>query len=287
MGKRFRFEFMRSIPFFVTLVLGGTAYWLVLRQMLMHPETLFTVTFLLPLFIGLSFVVASVVYVIVNVNRELSNPSGLLTFLTPLAPWKLMVAKWLNFMVSFGLSFLIMRFLVVLFPLEAVGVPIGVESMASLAEAHHPINVPFLFLMNMSALSCLVFVLRWTLVLALVFWALGWTQVLASRSVLRHGKFALRALSFLGTLFVVDEVGAYLTTFLPWYIDVDRFQLLKRSVPMPFHFTLESSTMLNARTAIAGQMYRTGVPVILLVFLLLVILFFFWRAQAYWKKIDR
>ena len=84
----------------------------------------------------------------------------------------------------------------------------------------------------------------------------------------------------------MDEVGAYLTTFLPWYIDVDRFQLLKRSVPMPFHFTLESSTMLNARTAI-GQMYQTGVPVILLVFLLLAILFFFWRAQAYWKKIDR
>lgn len=287
MGKRFRFEFARSLPFFLTLILGGTIYWLVMRQMLMHPEVLFTLPILLPLLIGLAFVVASVVYVIVNVSHELSQPSGLLTFLTPLAPWKVMVAKWLNFMVSFGLSFLVMRFLLVLFPLAGEDFPGGMEIIASLAESHHPVNVPFFFLIGMSALSGLIFVLRWTLVLTLVFWVLGWTEMLASRAILRWGKFPLRVVSFLATLFVLDEAGTFLTSILPWCIDVESFQLFRPMNAVPIHFTLESAAGYEHGIGFGESLYSMGIPVVLFLFLLLAILFFLWRAQACWKKIDR
>ena len=287
MGKRFRFEFARSLPFFLTLVLGGTIYWLLMRQLLMHPEALFMFPILLPLLIGLAFVVASVVYVIVNVSRELSKPSGLLTFLTPLAKWKMMMAKWLNFMVSFGLSFLVMRFLLVLFPLAGNDFPGDMEIIASLAESHHPVNVPFFFLIGMSALSGLIFVLRWTLVLALVFWVLGWTEMLASRSILRWGKFPLRVVSFLAALFVLDEAGAFLASLLPWCIDVESFQLFRPMNVVPIHFTLESAAGFERGIGLGESLYSTAIPVVLFVFLLLVIIFFLWRAQAYWKKIDR
>ncbi|MBY0584541.1 hypothetical protein K5I04_03675 [Murdochiella sp. Marseille-P8839] len=287
MGKRFRFEFARSLPFFLTLVLGGTIYWLLMRQLLMHPEALFMFPILLPLLIGLAFVVASVVYVIVNVSRELSKPSGLLTFLTPLAPWKMMMAKWLNFMVSFGLSFLVMRFLLVLFPLAGNDFPGDMEIIASLAESHHPVNVPFFFLIGMSALSGLIFVLRWTLVLALVFWVLGWTEMLASRSILRWGKFPLRVVSFLAALFVLDEAGAFLASLLPWCINVESFQLFRPMNVVPIHFTLESAAGFERGIGLGESLYSTAIPVVLFVFLLLAIIFFLWRAQAYWKKIDR
>lgn len=287
MFKRFRYEFTRSFPFFLTMVISGTAYWLILRQMLIHPGLFLAVPLLLPILIAVAFVVAPVVYVIINVNRELSQPSGLLTFLTPLAPWKMMVAKWLNFIVSFGLSFLVMRFLLVLFPVETFVADQGIDVIKSLVQSHHPINVPFLFLMGMNAIECLVFVLCWTLVLVLIFWILGWTEALYSRTALRRGKFPLRVVSFLVAFFAVDAVGAFLTTLVPWYIDVERFQLFQATTGLPIHFAWQSTATVEYGTLAEEMSYRAGTPVVLLVFLLVVLLFFLWRAQANWKKIDR
>ena len=287
MIKRFRYEFMRSLPFFLTLVLGGAIYWLIVRHMIMHPEILYTVPILLPIFIALAFVAASVIYVIVNVSRELSQPSGLLTFLTPLAPWKLMVAKWLNFMVSFGLSFLVMRFLLILFPLEEEGFPFGFQTLAALAENYNPVNVPFVFLTGMTAVRCLLFVLHWTFVLALVFWALGWTEVLYSRGVLRRGKFALRVVSFLVAFFAFDQLGSLVTRFSTWYVDVNTFQLFHPKTVARLDAFLEPVGTFLMEAGAGEPLYHTGTPILLIVFFLVAIVFLLWRAQAYWKKIDR
>lgn len=143
MLKRFVYEWKRSVPFFLTFFMAATLYYFIVRLMIQHKLYL-TMGIILPFILGLGLGIAAVVYVILNVKRELTNTDGILTFLTPLAPWKMMVAKWLNFIVSYGLTFIALRFLIAFFPLEGSGMDILSKDIDSLMEHAATFNVPFL-----------------------------------------------------------------------------------------------------------------------------------------------
>lgn len=285
MLKRFVYEWKRSVPFFLTFFMAATLYYFIVRLMIQHKLYL-TMRIILPFILGIGLGMAAVVYVILNVKRELTNADGILTFLTPLAPWKMMVAKWLNFIVSYGLTFIALRFLIAFFPLEGSGMDTFSQNIASLTEHAATFNVPFLFLMGRPAIGVLLFVLRWTLVLVLLFWVLGWTERLFAYGRLKFGKFAVRLAGILLCLLITAILVTHLSAWFPYYWEANTLQIIHREAPSTFYGLIGSMSYFYGPEGPAGPTL-SGIPIVAFLALTAEIAFFLWRANVNWKRMDR
>lgn len=121
MLKRLQYEFKKSFPFFSILVIVAIICWLIMYRYFFSDRLgrdPFAVNMTMPVILVQVFLVFfSIRFVVINFSRELSSPQGILTFLTPVPGWKIMIAKWINLLLSFGLSFFIIRIFTMLLPM--------------------------------------------------------------------------------------------------------------------------------------------------------------------------
>ncbi|MDY6085749.1 MAG: hypothetical protein SPI19_03285 [Peptoniphilaceae bacterium] len=241
---------------------------------------------------GLAFVLAallaSVAFVVFDIHRELAQPEGLLTFLIPMAPWKILVAKWLNLIVSFGLTFVVFSLTTQLFPLPGQDVTGSWQVLfGGFAQGLGPgIRDLVFFLTGMSVPGLVLFILRWTLVLFVGDWAMTLTEKWATRKNWRHGKVFLRVIFIVGVLVALDQVLTVLIAKVPLLL-TEQGLLYARpgEVMADLGYLGESSMMAEVPMGETNLLY--GTPLVALVYTLAFCLFFLWRSDVNWRRIDR
>lgn len=287
MRRRFLYEWRKSLPFFLLLMLIATVLWLFLRSSVANSENL--EQFLFPMMIAIPVVLAMVClaigYVVLNFSREFSSEEGVLTFLTPVAPWKIMLAKWLNFIVSFAIAFLYVRALMTFLPESYItSGEILTQLRASMAD-EGALQALTAFVFGMSPVGVAFFVMRWTLVLMLGYWVLARTEALATSGHLAHGKNVLRVVLLIVFLVAIDQALYRLSEMVPWFIESHTFQIFQHAPlkSLQFGYVQESSAWFFDE---AERMWQ-GLPLVAVVFTLVATVFFLWRANVAWNQIDR
>lgn len=285
MLKRFVFEWKRSAPFFAVLCVSASLTWIWMRVQL-GDDALTVLPYLL---FGLSFacaaLFASVAFVVYDIHRELSHPEGLLTFLIPVAPWKILLAKWLNLIVSFGLSFLLFNVVTTLFPVPWLTVAERARMMfAGFAQSMGAgVNTLATQMTGMSLLGVMLFVFRWSLVLFVGDWAMTLTEAWATRRQWRHGKVLLRVFFLIAMLVLLDHVQGLLFTRFPLMLtDAGALAMPRGEVSVELTYFYESRLYVDGPNG-----FYSGLPVLAFATTPLACLFFLWRSDAHWRQIDR
>lgn len=288
MRKRFVYEWKKAWPFFSFFTLAACAYWLFLRRLygaiLEGRASSLLLGGILPsfLFAGL-FVFFGIYYVVRNYAKEFSTSEGVLTFLTPIAPWKILLAKWLHLLFFFPLSFVLIRLFSLCFPLEEeLGFSIFSDLMAEVGPFHGLVQ-GFFFYLNW--LDLLQFVLFWSMFLFLGYYVLAWSEQVFAYKKARLGKLLSRILLLYFLHRLIQRLLQFATVHLPILIHWMTGRLYW--VPAASLGRLEAPGLFSGVFSPFLLDARPAYSLVQLLGYVLLALLFLWRADACWRKINR
>lgn len=294
MWKRFAFEWKRSLPFFVLLWFMASLLWIWLSSV---GERLATngqsLMFALVVALGFSFtfLFACIAFVIFDVHREFQNPEGLLTFLTPIRPWKVMLAKWVNLVLSFGLAFLCLRLVMLFVPYDAGVIQDkiqlvneGIRTLGLLGA----LNTISKIFTDLFFFGLVFFVMRWTLVLMIGYWVMARTEAWKTRGQIRRGKTVLRFVLIALLLIGSELLLSFLISLAPTVLTPEGSIVVGTKLAFPYISIIGTTSVpVVVPTAIDPENIVSGLPLISVAYTLLATAFAFWRANAAWRAIDR